>query len=484
MSNQNQNHNDIIEIFKKNSDNFSTRTIDFLNNTITIIYIKELTDRQSLSQFIVKPLIDAEYNSRLNAQTVLNNIIYLDDCKIKSEKNEIESFIMTGFTVILFSDSTDYLVANVKTVPHRSIPDPEFNYVLRGPRECFIEHLDTNISLIRYRLKNKNLRISYHTVGARSKSRVAVVYFEDIANNHAVTQIKQRIDSIDIDGILESGELQSFLLNHKLNLFPQMGIVERVDMACDAMLEGKITIYIEGSGIALIAPKTFREFLWSCEDMYDNKYIGFFLRILRIISLILTSIISSLYIATVAFHSDLLPSQYIIMIAQTRSQVPFNAFIEVMIIEIIVELLREALLRVPSKYGTAIGIVGAIIIGDAAITAGIFSPLLLIVVALSLICSFIPSDFTLVNPFRIIKFFLIILTAVFGFFGLVLGITFVLAHLVSINSFGVPYFAPVTPFIRKDAIKSVFYNKALAKKRPYFLNLKDATRTSDPPNTD
>ena len=423
----NQNYNDVLEQFKQNKDNFSIRTINFLSNAINIIYIKEITDRDSLSKFIIKPIIDADYNRKLNAQTVLNNIVYLDDCKIENDKNQIENFVLTGFSVILFSDSTDYLVANVKKVEHRSIPNPSFNYVLRGPRECFIEHLDTNLSLIRYRLKNKNLRISYHTVGARSLTRVAVTYFEDIANDYAVNEIKKRIDAIDIDGIVESGELQKFLLNNTMNLFPQMGIVERVDMACDAMLEGKIVVLVEGSGIGLIAPKTFREFLWSCEDMYDNKYIGFFLRLLRIMSLVLTSVISSLYLATVAFHNDLLPSDYIILIAQTRAQVPFNAFIEVMIIEIIVELLREALLRVPGKIGTAIGIVGAIIIGDAAITAGIFSPLLLIVVSISLISSFIPSDFTLVNPFRLIKFFFIILTGIFGFFGLVLGITFVLA---------------------------------------------------------
>lgn len=472
------NNDNIIDDLKKHNVNIANRTIDFLNIHVTILYIKELTNRISLSELVIKPLIDTKFNKRLNAQTVVNNIIYLDDCKIESENAEIENFILSGFSVILFSGESEYIVANVKKIAQRAVSTPEITHSLRGPKDCFIENLDTNISLIRYRLKSKSLNISYQKVGARTQSRVAIIYFDDIANDTVVTEIKSRIEQINIDGIFESGELQSFLLNHKLNLFPQMGLIERSDMACGALLEGKVVVMIEGSGLALVAPKVLSEFLWSCDDAYDNKYVGFFLRMLRTLALILSFTASSIYLATVAFHNDLLPSRYIILLAEARAKVPFNSFVEVLSVELIVELLREALIRVPSKIGTAIGIVGAIIIGDAAISAGVFSPLLLIVISISLIASFVPSDFTLVNPFRVLKFLLIIITGVFGFYGLILGLTLILANLVSINSFGVPYMTPFAPHIRKDLAKSFFYSKSLAKRRPYFLNLKDKYRAS------
>lgn len=469
----------IIENIKKTHSDIANRTIEFYRNKITILYIKEITDRISLSELIIRPIIATAKDKIVNAQIVKNDIIYLDDCKIETEEKEIENYILLGFTVILFSNEANYIVADTKKVEHRVIATPEITYTMRGPRDCFIENMDINISLIRYRLKSKALRISYHEVGQRTQTRVAVVYFDDIANDTIVNEIKSRIDKIDTDGIIESGELQAFLLNNKLNLFPQMGLVERSDMACGALLEGKVIIIVEGSGIALVAPKVLSEFLWSCDDIYDNKYIGIFLRFFRVASLSLSLTISAIYVATVAFHNDLLPSEYVIMLAESRTKVPFSSLIEVLAIEGIVELLREALIRVPSKIGTGVGIVGAIIIGEAAISAGIFSPLLLIVVSISLISSFIPADYSLVNPFRILKFLLIIITGIFGFYGFILGITFILANLVSTNSFGVPYMTPFAPFIKKDAEKSFFYSKSLAKRRPFYLRVKDKFRSNN-----
>lgn len=266
-------------------------------------------------------------------------------------------------TVLLFSNDIKYFVINLKKIEKREVPSPETTYTIRGPKDCFIEDLDTNISLIRYRIKDENLKIETHEVGQRTKTRVNVIYLEDVANNVCVREVKKRIDAIDIDGIIESGELQAFMLNKKLNLFPQMGLIERSDMACSALLEGKVIVIVEGSGWALVAPKVFSEFFWSCDDNYDNKYIGLFMRILRIIALFLSFGVSSLYIAVVSFHNDILPSNYLISIALSRARVPFNALVEVLLIEIIMELMHESLVRVPTKIGSAIGIVGAIIIG-------------------------------------------------------------------------------------------------------------------------
>lgn len=472
-------YEEILKDIKSKNIDICIRAIGFQGSEVSILYIKELTDRVSLSELVIKPLIKNKIEINLKARKVINNVIFADDCLIEHDNKKIETFLLDGMTIILFSNDNEYIVINLKKIQHRAVSTPELNYVLRGPKDCFIENLDTNISLIRYRIKDVNLRIDYQEVGERTKTRVAVIYIEDIANNIGVTEIKKRISNIKIDGIVESGELQAFLLNNKMDLFPQMGIIERSDMACSGLLEGKVITLVEGSGLGLIAPKVLSEFLSSDDDIYDNKYIALFAHGIRFLALILSLTISSIYIAIVSFHNDILPADYILVLAESRSKVPFSALVEVLIVEIVIELLREAILRVPSKIGTAIGIVGAIVIGDAAIAAGIFSPLLLIVVATSMISSLIPSDQTLVNPFRVLKFLLIGITAMFGFYGFTLGITLLLAHLISINTFGVPYMAPFAPFIFTDAVKVFFYNKSLAPRRARFLRTKDKFR-SDP----
>jgi spore germination protein KA len=473
----NKKHYDKI-INKIMSDNIdvTNRIINFTASQISVLYIKELTDSSSLSLEVIKPLIENKNILNVNVKTAMDKIIFSSDCKIESDRVKIEDYILQGMTVILFSNDNRYIVINLKKIAHRTVSNPELNYTLRGPKDCFIENLDTNLSLIRYRLKDKNLRIDYQKVGKRTKARVAVIYFEDIANNKIVSEVKKRIEKVNIDGIIESGELQAFLLNRKSNFFPQMGIAERSDMACGALLEGKVVTLVEGSDLALIAPKVLSEFLWSCDDIYDNKYAGFFHRIIRVIALMLSLTAPAMYVAIVSFHNDILPSDYIIAISQARAKVPFNAVIEVLLIEIIVALLVEGLVRVPKKIGTAVSIVGAIIIGEAAIAAEIFSPLLLIVVSIALISAFVPSDYTLVSTFRFLRFSFIIITGIFGLYGFILGITLLLAQLVSTNSFGVAYMTPFAPFITKDAIKSLFYDKTLAPRRPYFLRTKDKYR--------
>lgn len=468
--------NRIISSLKSKKIDYTKRIITFPGGMIAVLFIKELTQRRALSNLVIKPLVEHCHETNITSKTAVESIIYSDDCELESDENKIATYILSGMTILLFSNDIKYIVVNLKQVEKRAIPTPEVTYTIRGPKDCFIEDLDTNISLIRYRLKNENLRIEMLEVGERTKTRVAVVYMEDIVNNICVSEVKKRINNISIDGILESGELQAFMLNDKMNLFPQMGLIERSDMAGGALLEGKVVTIVDGSGWALVAPKVLSEFMWSCEDFYDNKFLGMFLRALRVIAIFLSLTLSSVYIAIVSFHNDILPSSYMITIAETRARVPFNAFVEVLLIEIIVELIHESLVRVPTKIGTAVGIVGAIIIGQAAVSAGVFSPLLLIIVSISLIASFVPSDYTIMNPFRLLKFVLIFATAVFGFYGFTLVTMIILANLVSINTFGVPFMAPAAPYNAKDFIKSIFYSKTMAPYRPHYLRVKDKYR--------
>lgn len=470
----------IVASLQSKGLDFKERTIPFPQGTIKVFYIIQLTDRAALSENVVKPLVlhCASTKKPLNARMTVDSIIFADDCRVESDSSKIEEVILSGMVVILFSNDKEYIVANFKKVEHRAIPTPQLTYTVRGPQDCFTENLDVNLSLIRYRLKDNNMQIKMFEVGARTKARVAVIYIADIANDTVVTEIEKRIQSIDIGGIGESGELQAFLLNNKMQLFPNIGLVERSDMAFHSLLEGKVLVLVDGSGIALLAPKTFNEFFYSCDDRYDNKFFGLFMRMLRYSAVMIAFTGSSLFVAVTSFHTDLLPSRYAIALAETRVNVPFTALIGALIIEFIVELLRESLLRVPKQIGPAVGIVGAIVIGQAAIAAGIFSPLLLIIASISLLASFAIPDYSLMNAFRILKFILLLFTGSLGFYGFSIVLTAVLAELVSLNSFGVPYLAPWAPFNLYDFVRTLIYNITIDPKRPNYLRTKDNTRTN------
>lgn len=464
---------------KSKSQDFSERSISFSCGTVKIFFIAQLTDKAALNENIVKPLVlhCSSDHRPLSAQMAKDDIIYSADCMISSDTSKIENFILCGMVVLLFSTDKNYVVVNIKKIKQREIPNPQLSYTIRGPQDCFVESLDDNISLVRYRLKDKNLRIKRFKVGVRSKTNIAVLYVEDIANNKVVNELQKRISDIDVDGIGESGELQSLLSNSKPQIFPQFGLVERSDMAFHSLLKGKCIVIVDGSGLALVTPKTFSEFFHSSDDKYDNKFFGLFSRILRYTGLVIAFTASSIFVALTSFHTDVLPVKYAISLAEMRSNAPFTALTAALVLEFITEMIREALLRVPNKIGSAIGIVGAIVIGQAAISAGIFSPLLLIIVSTALIASFTLPDYTLITPFRILKFVLLVFTGTLGFFGFTLFLTFILILLVSQSSFGVPYMAPWAPFNLYDFIRTFVSNITTNPVRPHYLHTKNKTKT-------
>ena len=417
---------------------------------------------------------------RLNAE-LCNGLLYADQSFISDTPGDVESHILGGLTVLLFTTDARYVVIDCKKVESRPVSTPELMYSSRGPRDAFVENLDINLSLLRYRLKDGNIRIEKTDVGARTKATVALAYLEDVANPGVVAELKKRIERIQTDGVYESGELQSFLLNKTTNLFPQMGIVERSDMAVEMLLEGKVMVLVDGSCLALSAPKVIAEFFYSCDDRYDNKFFGLFMRVIRYLAAFITMTATSYYVAVAQFHPDALPASYIVTFAQLRSRAPFSSFIAVLLIEFIVELMREALLRVPVKIGSAIGIVGAIIIGQAASASGIYSPLLLILVSVGFLASFAIPDFTLANPMRVLKFMIICMTGFFGFYGFSVTITFILALVVSNDSFGIPYAAPWAPYNRYDTVRTLIFSKRISPLRQQYMRDKDDTRAPRDP---
>lgn len=470
--------NALIEALKTKSMDMLERIIPYFDGAVHICYIGQLTDRSALSQLVIRPITEycAVKKRRLSASFTEENLIYLDQLQRSDDLRQVEAHILNGWAVLLFSNDKEYLAVNCKKVESRPVDKPELMYSMRGGRDAFVENLDTNLSLLRYRLKDGNLRVEKKEVGERTKSTVAVVYLEDIARPELIAEVLKRIDSIRTDGIIDSGDLENFLRNKSNNLFPQVGILERSDMAVEALLEGRVAILVDGSCHALQAPKVFVEFMYSSDDRYDNKFFGFFMRIIRYLALFIAGTATSVYIALADYHTDALPASYIINFAQMRARAPFSAFIAVLTIEFIIELMREALLRVPVKVGNAIAIVGSIIIGQAASSSGFYSPLLLILVAIGFLSTFAMPDISLSNVMRLIKFFMILMTGFFGFYGFSLAVTFIIALYVSNDSFGVPYFAPWAPFNFYDFVRSLIFSRPMAPKRQQYLRNKDDTR--------
>lgn len=470
-----------IDSLKAMDLDITRRSIPFKGGSVEILYVAQLTDRASLSENVVKPLVleCASGRAHLNAQGTLDGIIYADSVRIEEDKTRVLEFVLGGMTVVLFSTDENFLVVNLKKVEKRSVPTPQLTYTIRGGQDCFTENLDSNLSLIRYRVKDPKMRIKFTEVGVRTKARVAVIYIDDIASATTVDEICRRIHAIEVDGIGESGELQSLLLNENKKFFPQMGLIERSDMAYNSLLEGKVIVLVDGSGIALFAPKVFSEYFYSCDDRYDNKFYGLFNRMIRYTAIAIALTASSIFVAISSFHTEVLPSDYAIALAQLRANVPFNAMVGALLLESIMELLREALIRVPKQIGPAIGIVGAIVIGQASIAAGFFSPVLLTIAAVSLLASFAIPDYTLISPFRILKFLLILLTGALGFFGFTAFITLIAIELVSMNSFGTPFMAPWAPFNQRDFTETLINQSDTETERPEYLHAQDRIRKKD-----
>lgn len=442
---------------------------------ITLLYVPQLTDRIMLSDYVIRPLLVnvQQGGKKFDAETVSSSILQFDDLELSKDFAQVEEKILNGMTILLLPDKDQYIIINAKKVEKKSIESPQVSYSLRGAKDSFTENMDTNLSLVRYRMKDNNLQTDDYSIGQRTKTNIAMMYLKDVANENVLQRIKDKLDNINVDGIIDSGELQKFLSEQRFSFFPEMGVIERSDMACGALLEGKIVILVEGSSLALVAPKVFVEFFTSGDDLYDNKYFAIYARLLRYLAVFCTVFLTPLYVAVVSFNTEILSADYAITLASLRANVPFNAFTETLILVVMVELLRECFLRVPKQIGSAIGVAGAIIIGQSAVAAGIFSPLILIIAALSLLTSFVSPDYTSSNPFRIVEVLLIIATGVFGFLGFTMGVCVFITKLISTKSFGVPIMAPYAPFNLKDTIKTFFYSIDQNHERPHFLRTKD-----------
>ena len=338
---------------------------------------------------------------------------------------------------------------------YRQVSEPTSQTVIRGPKDSFVESLSTNQSLIRRRIRNKNLYFEEFIIGNETKTKINLVYVKGIANEEIIEEIRTRLNKINVSAIFESANIEELIADKTLTVFPLALNTERPDTVAGNIMEGKIGIIVDGTPFVLLVPAVFTDFFVSSEDYYHNFFVSSFIRILRYISFMIVLITPAAYVGLLTYDQEMIPTNLLISIIAQREGVPFPAVVEVFIMEFTFEILREAGIRMPRAVGQTVSIVGALVVGQAAAQAGLISNIMVIIVAITATANFVAPVYSLAAATRMLRFVLIIISAFFGLYGILLGLIVMVAHLASLRSFGVPYLAPVAPLNLKDQ-KDVF----------------------------
>ncbi|MFC0561418.1 spore germination protein [Halalkalibacter alkalisediminis] len=360
--------------------------------------------------------------------------------------------ILSGHVVIFFDFWNKAIAFNDLSINKRQVTEPATESVVKGPRESTIEQLDINIGLLRVRLQNPRFKIEKLKTGGETKTEIAYGYLEGKVDSETLAEFKRRIEYAKQFEILETAYIEELIEDSKASPFPQYRYTERPDVAVAALLQGKIVVLVQGTGSILICPGLFTEFFQSSEDYYQRTLFSSLIRFLRVITFFLALLLPSLYIALTTFHTELIPTNLLMAIIDTREGLPLPAFLEAVIMVFLFEVLREAGIRLPQPIGSAISIVGALIIGEAAISANITSPLMVIIVALTGIASFSIPQYNIAIPLRILQIPMMIFSATLGGFGIMVFLLIVLLHLANLRSLGQPYFSPLTPLQPKQLL--------------------------------
>ncbi|WP_223589143.1 spore germination protein [Neobacillus bataviensis] len=458
--------------FPKNTDiKVREFTIRSLNRRAFIIFISTMVDIKNVQESILEKLIENQHPSGK-----IQDIVSYPMEKTASNIGEITEFICAGVTALFVDgDQKCYIFETTKT-RGRSIEKTDNEIILKGAKESFNEKVVDNIALLRKKIKNENLIVEAKIITKRSKNDVFLVYEKDLVNDELLKKIKERLDSIDSDKILDLSILEQHLEERPRSLFPTILYTERPDRAASFIEEGHIILLMSNSPSCLIMPATFWSLIHSPEDHYLRAPYGNFIRILRFVALFVAAFTSPLYVAITNYHVGMIPPDLLMAIAGTRERVPFPSIIEILMMEIAFELIREAGLRVPSPIGPTIGIVGALILGQAAVQANIISPIVIIVIALSGLSSFIISDISMNFAIRLARFLFIFTAGFLGIYGATAFFMASLFYLVSLKSFGIPYFAPMTPHSISSKDLIVRHVPFKERFRPGYLKPKDMVR--------
>jgi len=421
------------------------------------LFLQGLVKQQALYEIEQRLALHTEFPiSQDDLPSFIRKQFTLSTIMEASTFHDVSAQILTGNTVLLLNEFEKAFAFHSSNDHGRIVSSPSSERTVRGPQEGFVEDIEKNLSLIRRKIKTPSLKVENLTIGEQTNTQISVVYMKGIANEDIVKEVHQRLSRIKIDGILDSHYVESMIKDAPKSPVPTVLSTERPDRVCGGLLEGKVAILVDGSPFVLTVPALFVEFLHSSEDYYDGALVATIIRWIRFLGLFVTLILPSFYVALISYHPDLLQNPFIIRIAANREALPYPVLIEAIFMQITFELLREAGLRMPKTLGGAIvSILGLVLIGQAAVQAGIVGPVLTVVVSVTALTSFILPNYAFHQIIRFSSIPLLILSGLFGFMGIIIGLMFGLTYLVSLRSFGVPYFSPVSP-ARKESWKDVF----------------------------
>ncbi|SDM78416.1 spore germination protein [Sediminibacillus halophilus] len=438
-----------VEAFHR-SDDLKLRILE--EGRAVLFYLESLADQAKIQNEFFKPYM------KMDDQEVMK----FSSGKKVHDRKEIIKLLLKGHSAFAIDGSADMLLFNTTSAFNRSVEEPDNEKVVRGSHEGFIDNLMININLIRKRIENENLVVTFEKLGKLTNTKVALVYLDGVANPQLVDKVKTRLKDISVDFIISPGFIEEFIEDHAYSPFPQMINTERPDKTVANLMEGRVAVLSEGSSTCLMAPATFFAFYQSPDDYNSRWFTGTFIRLIRLFSFIIAIGLPAFYISIVGFHFEVIPKDLVIPVKSSINEIAYPPIIEALVMVIIIELIREAGIRLPTPVGQTIGIVGGLVIGDAIVRAGLVSNFMIIVVALTAIASFVVPSNEMSTTLRLLTFPLIILSATLGFVGIVFGMLLLLIHLSRMESFGTPYFAPLAPLHVKD-LKDTFIRLPLFK---------------------
>ncbi len=423
-----------------------------LLDTVYVAYLETICSSDRVNDYILKNLTNISRNTK-NKIINIDSILPGPNTKVINNYDEMEFYINNGFAVII--RDTTALAIEVKGDINRSIPTPDSEPAINGPKDAFNENYQINMGLIKRRIKSNTLKTEEFYVGRKTNTKIGLLYIDDIAENDIIENIKYKIKKIDIDGILDSSTLGQLICKEDKVHFPTYVLTERPDNVARALLEGKIAILVDTSPFVIIIPAFFADFINPGVDHYNKSNNINFLKLVRLACFFLSMTVPAIYIALVNYNQETIPTSLLVSFSIQRDGVPFPAIVEAVIMLFVCEMLRESDLRFPNSYGSAISILGALVLGDAAVSAGIVSPIMIIVIALTFMASLIFTEAEVSSALRFMRFIFIILASFYGILGLVFGLLFFLIKINDVKTFGKPYFYPIMPFDKDYLFKSI-----------------------------
>ncbi len=442
-----------------------------------ILFLSNMADRDLINRSILPNIMNPELFRNVKTDGVIDhitaNVLTVDNILKSSDFAKIIDHILNGYTALFVDKCEECILIESRGYEKRAIDTPRVENVVKGSQEAFTEDMKTNVSIIRRIIKNEDLIVEVLTVGKYNSSNCGVLYMDNIVNKDLLKEVKRRLQGIDTDYILGDGLVEQGIEDNPIALFSQELCTERPDRTVHYLINGHVAIIPDGSPFALIVPITFFEMMHASEDLSTRWQFGTFLRLVRYAGLIITLFLSGVYLAVSNFHLEMVPTPLVATIVFTSENVPFPTLIELLLMEFSFELIREGGVRVPGVLGQALGIIGALILGQAAVSAGLVGPILIIVVAISGLGSFTIPNYSLMLGARVLRVVIIFIAAFIGLFGVAIAITVFTTFACSMKSFGVPFFSPVSPKMNNSSGKIMRVPVWLERLRPDYLNVQD-----------